>query len=704
MVEVDVVAVVDLCTRLLPGMVERGRGAILNVASHRGVPAAARPGGVRRRQGLRPLLHPVAGRRAQGQRRHRDRALPGAGATPASASAPGFTKEEAEKALPVGDVGRRRRGRQGRGRRARQGPDGRHPRRRQPGRRRARPGHPAHAAAPGAADASRPRSSPGTERRHALGSARRPARLRPGHRGPRRRHAPGARARRGAAGQRPAAGAPTSHRARPRPSGKGGAVTSVDPYASRIGLQVLKQGGNAVDAAVATAAALGVTEPYSAGLGGGGYFVYYDAKTRRCRRIDGRETAPAAMKHDAFIDPETGKPYNFTPELVTSGVSVGVPGTPATWQRALDRWGTRCRSATSLRAGGRPGPPRLRGRQDLQRSRPTTTPSGSRPSPRPASCSCGTARRPRSAARFRNPRPRRHLRPARRAGHRARSTAARSGRRDRPSRAQAPDDEAAPTLPVPEGLDAAKRPRERYRGRPAPAHPRRLPRPRRLRHGAVLVSGGSTVGEALNILERYDLDVAARRAQAQHLYLEASAPRLRRPRQVRRRPSRSTSRSTRLLSDTYAAERACQIDPRTRSRQPVAAGDVASYDGSCATPEQQGRGRRRTPRTSTPPTSPSPTSGATSSSTRSPSSRPAAPGSCVPGRGFLLNNELTDFSAVYDPADPNRIEPRQAAAQLDVADDRAQGRQAVPRRRVARRLDDHHHGARRSWSTGSTSA
>ena len=122
--------------------------------------------------------------------------------------------------------------------------------------------------------------------------------------------------------------------------GKGGAVTSVDPYASRIGLQVLKQGGNAVDAAVATAAALGVTEPYSSGLGGGGYFVYYDAKSKKVKTLDGRETAPAAMKHDAFINPATGQPYTFTPDLVTSGVSVGVPGTPATWQAALDRWGS----------------------------------------------------------------------------------------------------------------------------------------------------------------------------------------------------------------------------------------------------------------------------------------------------------------------------------------------------------------------------
>src|SRR4051795_657000 len=127
----------------------------------------------------------------------------------------------------------------------------------------------------------------------------------------------------------------------PTSVGFGGAVTSVDPEASRVGLKVLKRGGNAVDAAVATAAALGVTEPYSSGLGGGGYFVFYNAKSGKVRTIDGRETAPVAMPRDAFIDPSTGQPYRFTPELVTSGVSVGVPGTPATWESALDRWGTR---------------------------------------------------------------------------------------------------------------------------------------------------------------------------------------------------------------------------------------------------------------------------------------------------------------------------------------------------------------------------
>ena len=97
----------------------------------------------------------------------------------------------------------------------------------------------------------------------------------------------------------------------PTSTGFGGAVSSVDPEASRIGIQVLRRGGNAVDAAVATAAALGVTEPYSAGIGGGGYFVYYNARTGRVSTLDGRETAPLNMRPDAFIDPATGLPHPF---------------------------------------------------------------------------------------------------------------------------------------------------------------------------------------------------------------------------------------------------------------------------------------------------------------------------------------------------------------------------------------------------------
>ena len=135
----------------------------------------------------------------------------------------------------------------------------------------------------------------------------------------------------------PADAAPKAPPKDPIAVGRGGAVSSVDPYATQIGLNVLKRGGNAVDAAVATAAALGVTEPYSAGIGGGGFFVYYDARSGKVHTIDGRETAPAAMQEDSFV--ENGPPIPFA-EAVTSGLSVGVPGTPATWALALDRWGS----------------------------------------------------------------------------------------------------------------------------------------------------------------------------------------------------------------------------------------------------------------------------------------------------------------------------------------------------------------------------
>jgi len=122
--------------------------------------------------------------------------------------------------------------------------------------------------------------------------------------------------------------------------GTGGAVASVDPLATRAGIETLERGGNAVDAAIAVAAVLGVTEPYVAGIGGGGFMNIYLAGQRRIVTIDGREKAPQAFPEDAFIDPATGKPIPFYPQRVTSGMAVGVPGTLMTWQVAESRYGT----------------------------------------------------------------------------------------------------------------------------------------------------------------------------------------------------------------------------------------------------------------------------------------------------------------------------------------------------------------------------
>lgn len=126
-------------------------------------------------------------------------------------------------------------------------------------------------------------------------------------------------------------------------TGTQGAVVSVDQRATQIGIEVLKAGGNAVDAAVATAAALGVTDPFSAGVGGGGFMVIYQPDRGTVVTLDGREEAPAATLPDLFRDPDnvTGEPLPFFPNRISSGRAVGVPGTPLNWATAVARYGTR---------------------------------------------------------------------------------------------------------------------------------------------------------------------------------------------------------------------------------------------------------------------------------------------------------------------------------------------------------------------------
>src|SRR5215210_4303900 len=122
----------------------------------------------------------------------------------------------------------------------------------------------------------------------------------------------------------------------PTAIGSGGAAASVDLEGTRAAIRALRRGGNAVDAAVAAAGVLGVTEPFSCGIGGGGFMVIRTAKGK-VTTIDGREESPATMQPDSFW--ENGAPLAFN-EARYSGMSAGIPGTPATWDRALKKYGT----------------------------------------------------------------------------------------------------------------------------------------------------------------------------------------------------------------------------------------------------------------------------------------------------------------------------------------------------------------------------
>jgi gamma-glutamyltranspeptidase / glutathione hydrolase len=101
-------------------------------------------------------------------------------------------------------------------------------------------------------------------------------------------------------------------------------VVAANPYAAEAGRDMLRQGGSAMDAAIATQLVLNLVEPQSSGIGGGAFIVTYDAKTKQVGSIDGRETAPTAAKPDRFLLPD-GKERPFE-EAVNSGLSSGVPG------------------------------------------------------------------------------------------------------------------------------------------------------------------------------------------------------------------------------------------------------------------------------------------------------------------------------------------------------------------------------------------
>lgn len=447
----------------------------------------------------------------------------------------------------------------------------------------------------------------------------------------------------------PAVADPRETEKTPTATGYGGAVSTVDPEASAAAIEVLRKGGNAADAAVAAAATLGVTEPYSAGVGGGGYFVYYDAKSKSVGTIDGRETAPAGITPDAFIDKSTGKPYRFTPELVTSGVAVGVPGTPATWQRALERWGSlglgeALKPAIKVADRGFVVDPTFRQQTLDNKARfaafPATSelflPGGDAPAVGSIFQNHDLAATYRLLAKQGT------------AGFYTGPLAA-----DIAATVQNPAKAPGTTLPVPAGsmttADLAG-----YRA--ADQAPTRVGYRGLDVYGmAPSSSGGTTVGEALNILAPTNLSGLST-AGALHHYLEASALSFADRGKYVGDPAKVTVPTAALTDPLFGKERACLIDPLHAATKPVAPGDVANYDGVCPAATAPAASEKDTENISTTNLTVADKWGNVAEYTLT-IEQTGGSGMVVPGRGFLLNNELTDFSTVYDAQDPNRIEP-----------------------------------------------
>jgi gamma-glutamyltranspeptidase/glutathione hydrolase len=124
-------------------------------------------------------------------------------------------------------------------------------------------------------------------------------------------------------------------RAAPAPPAQA-AIASAHPLATAAGLDMLKQGGNAFDAAIAVSAALAVVEPASSGVGGGGFYLLRVAADGRNVMVDARETAPAAATRDMYLGAD-GKPR---PGASTEGpLAAGIPGEPAAWAWLAEKYG-----------------------------------------------------------------------------------------------------------------------------------------------------------------------------------------------------------------------------------------------------------------------------------------------------------------------------------------------------------------------------
>ena len=114
-------------------------------------------------------------------------------------------------------------------------------------------------------------------------------------------------------------------------------VAAAHPLAAEAGAEVLRQGGSAVDAAVAVQMVLGLVEPESSGIGGGAFLLHWSEREKKLRSYDGRETAPRAARPDRFLDSQK-KPLSFL-DAAVGGRSVGVPGVMRMLELAHQRHG-----------------------------------------------------------------------------------------------------------------------------------------------------------------------------------------------------------------------------------------------------------------------------------------------------------------------------------------------------------------------------
>jgi gamma-glutamyltranspeptidase/glutathione hydrolase len=426
-------------------------------------------------------------------------------------------------------------------------------------------------------------------------------------------------------------------------TGRGGAVASADLDASRAGIKVLRAGGNAIDAAVATASTLGVTEPFVAGPGGGGYMVIYLAKQHRVVTIDGREMCPAKCSTSLFLNSK-GEPLPFE-NARRSGLSVGVPGMVATWAKAVKQYGERSlasdlQPAIGVAKSGFVVDKNFRQQEqaslpDLQSftssSKLFLTKSGQ-------PLKVGT--------RLRNPDLAKTYAQLAKKGPSYLYGGALGA--DIAKAVQHPPVSGKSAFKIRKGIMTTKDLANYVAKKQTPTHVNY--RGLDVYGMAPSSSGGITIGEALNILSKFKLS-AQSRAQALFEYLESSRLAFADRNAYIGDKSYVSVPQKALLSKKYAATRSCLIK-NTALTSPAAPGDPYASKPACGATASQG----------TPDNEGTNTNhlvvadkwGNVVSYTNT-IEQIAGSGITVPGRGFLLNNEMTDFdfapatAGAYDP-------------------------------------------------------